>query len=294
MKKFACTICAAAMLAACGERGASPQTGEKPGPDVTQSRADLEAEHDKVSADIAQAARKRGDVAAEEGSGDRLLEYKRVLLPLIAHDFTGRCSAKSGPVEGAAIKLARNGAVSASGMKERNFMDEEGKLTVSSVSEAGRSASMGFSMVGAHDQWGMIKAVGKSSAVYTESGDALECADRSRAMAARDSALYPSVARFFMDGGETLHCSNSGSAPKSYRISVTESELVVGGDSFALESDNAEETVIVDDADRSLTYSRQTSGNRVTMKLDRTGKLTSVNANGAGLKRPYICAPGQR
>ena len=96
MKSITLVLCSLALLSACGERGGTSQTSEKPAADAAQVNADIAAAHDAAGAAIDQAQQARGDAAAAQGGPERMNQYKRSVLKLIAGSYSGDCSTKSG------------------------------------------------------------------------------------------------------------------------------------------------------------------------------------------------------
>ncbi len=91
MKKFPTILCALTLLSACGERGASSQTGEKPPPDAAQVAAEVDAAQDRATAAIDEAQRERIDAESAADAPRRIAGYKRTMLSLIAGSYAGNC-----------------------------------------------------------------------------------------------------------------------------------------------------------------------------------------------------------
>ena len=121
MKKFSLALLTFALLSACGQRGASPETGDKPA--AVAEEADAARRQSQADASFAaeEAKRTRDAATAAEAAAKRVATYKRELLPLITGNYPGECTAaKDGVKSRAAIAVAADGTVSAPGMKARD------------------------------------------------------------------------------------------------------------------------------------------------------------------------------
>lgn len=293
MKAIAYAVCTMVLLSACGERGASSETGEKPAADAAQVRAEMEAKHEATSAAIDEARRTRTEEAAAEGAPRRMADVKRQLLPLIAGSYAGECTTKTGAASRAGILVSADGRVTAPGMKSRSLADAGTMLTFTRESAASNAPGIGF--VGGDEKEGWsVSASGRHevSTIFSDGGDAIKCVANEGPSQRRDGALYPVVARAMIAGAGTMQCTEGRRGrPGSYRLTLTQSEASVGGENYSLTDDNAGEMVIADPRESTLTYQRGVNdGERIVITLDRTGRIGQFAATGYRGKKNFECS----
>ena len=291
MKKIVVAACALAMLSGCGERGASSTTGDKPAADAAQVNAEIEDSHRTANEEIDRAREERADAATEEGSGRRVQAYKRSLLALVAGDYAGDCTSKSGDVEQGEIVVESNGQVSASGMKPRNLMDEDSTLSLSSELVGGKAVRMRFAGGGDQEGW-KISSVGRDevTTIVSDKRGAIKCIDDVPASAGRDGTLYQALSRYFIAGAKTMQCADGSGDARDTRIDATDGGIAIGNNSFALVRDDAAETVTVDARGATLSYNHEApSGEKVAIKLDRGGVINFLEVRGNRGSKVFSC-----
>lgn len=297
MKNFVIALCALATLSACGKRGDTGTTGDKPATDAAQVQADMQAAHDAAGADIEQARRERAEANVEQGAAARLDQYKAALLPLVAGQYGGECSTRSGDIDDGAIRIGTDGSVSAPGMQQGSVLSDDSRLSFATESVMGTPVRLGFVARDERDdvQVSTSSAGGKLSTTYTNGGDAITCVQSRPARRERMPTAYPALARFFVAGARTMRCSAGASAPGSFRVTPTENGVSIGGDTYLLRWENATEVAVVDARDAALTYGMEMAdGARIGMKLDRGGRLHSFTLAGDRSNKAYTCTPEQR
>lgn len=295
MKNTVSIVCALVALSACGERGATGTTGDKPATDAAQVQADMQAAHEAAGAGIEQARRERADADAERGADGRLAQYKAALLPLIAGQYAGACSTRTDDVDGA-IRIGADGSVSAPGMKTGSVMTPASQLSFSTESVGGAPVRLGFvARDDAEDvQVSTSSAGGELSTTYTNRDEAIKCVQSRPARRDRMPTAYPALARFFVGGARTMRCKADTAAPGSYRVTPTANGVSIAGDTYLLRWENATEIAVVDARDAALSYAMEMAdGARISMKLDRAGRLHSFSLAGDRSSKAYSCEPEQ-
>ncbi|QYF94360.1 hypothetical protein KY495_03835 [Massilia sp. PAMC28688] len=280
MKNIAIALCTLSMLAACGERGSSSQTGEKPAPDTAQVQAEVEASQEAATAAIDDARRDREEAEQDRGPV-RTADYKRTMLGLIAGSYAGDCSTRSGPVSRGAVTVDADGRISAPGLPARNLMDPDANLTLSIQGADGQPSEITF--LGGNDraQWSVSsQRKGDLTTVYSDRGNPIKCVDSRPPQQGRAANLYQALARHISAGGSTLQCAQGRAEARSSRIVAAGNTLSVGNDTLALD-DDANEVATVNAGDGTLTYRRETDGGkRVLLTLNRTGRISGLTVSG--------------
>jgi hypothetical protein len=294
MKNIAIALCTLSMLAACGERGSSSQTGEKPAPDAAQVQAEVEASQEAATAAIDDARRDREE--AEQDSGPvRTADYKRTMLGLIAGSYAGECSTKSGAVARGTVTVDADGRVSAPGLQARNLMDPDAMLTLSIKGAEGQPSEITF--LGGNDraQWSVSsQRKGDLTTVYSDRGNPIKCVDARPPQQGRVPNLYQALARHITAGESTLQCAEGRSDPRASRITAAGNTLTVGGETLALD-DDADEVATVNAGDGTLTYRRETGdGQRILLTLNRHGRISGLTVSGYRGARIGSCARAPR
>lgn len=294
MKTLAIALCALATLSACGQRGETGTTGDKPATDAAQVQAEMQAAHEEAGAGIEQARRERAEADIERGAGARLAQYKAALMPLIAGQYGGDCSTRAGDVDGGSIRLSPDGAVSAPGMASGSVMTPDSRLSFATESVQGEPVRLGFVARDESEdvQVSTSSANGELSTTYVNRGDTITCVQARGARRDRMPTAYPALARFFVAGARTMRCTSGKGEPGSFRVTPTTTGVSIGGDSYLLRWENATEVAVVDARDAALTYGMEMAdGARISMKLDRGGRLHSFSLDGDRSNKAYSCTP---
>lgn len=282
MKKLPFVLCVMTLLTACGERGASSQTGEKPAPDATQVEAEVDAAQDRASAAIDDAQRDRTDSASEADAPRRAASYKGTMLSLIAGSYTGDCSTKAGAVARGAVTVDADGRVSAPGLQSRNLMDPRTALTLSMKGTDNAPSEITFMGGDETAQWTVSsQRKGDLTTVYSDRGNPIRCVDQRPASQGRVATLYQALAKHFTDSGGTLQCGEGKRAPQAVRITMTPAGLRAGDEMFTLVGGEADEVASVSGDDGTLTYRLQTQdGGVISMTLGRSGRIDKLSVIG--------------
>lgn len=286
-----------ALLSACGQRGASPETGEKPDAIAEEADAAKRQAADDASFAAEEATRTRDAAAAAEGAAKRVAMYKRELLPLIAGNFPGECiSAKDGAKARAAIAVAADGTVSAPGMKAHSLMDAGAVVTVGRLGSVDKPKMLTFQAVAEAGNW----IVGRQSAaevstMYMADKEGLTCVNEAPAAQASTQSVYPAVAKFFIAAARTFTCIDGTALPKPYKVTPAATSVTIGDDTFSLVDANAGASVMAGPGDAGLMYRMEViDGPSVAIVLDQAGAMSMFSASRGASKKIYLCqAPGQ-
>ena len=281
MKKFLFAACAATLLSACGERGASSQTGEKPAPDAAQVQADVDAAQEAATAAIDDAERNRAEAHDEIGAPRRVAGYKRTMLALIAGSYAGDCRTRSGALARGAVAVDADGRVSAPGMPARSLMDPDSQLTLSIKGSHGEPSEITFMGGSEAARWNVSsQRKGDLSTVYVDKGNPIKCVDTRPPAQGRVATLYQALAPHFAAGGGTLACSDGKARPHTMRVTPSAGALRVGNETFTLDDSDADEVASVSD-EAILSYQRDTAdGRRIAMTLNGAGRIEKLSVSG--------------
>lgn len=294
MKAIALVLCSLALLSACGERGGTSQTGEKPAADGAQVNADIAAAHDAAGAAIDQAQQARGDAAAAQGGPERMNQYKRSVLTLIAGSYSGDCATKSGASARGAIVIGTDGAVDAPGMKPHHLLAPGSKLMLSTEAVIGRPEKIVF--VAGDDQAGWSvssNGKGRGSTIFSDGDEAIKCHNEGTPTPGKAAALYPSLARFFIGAAASMQCTDGASGARRYQVTPTSNGVTIGDNAFSFTQKNAGEVVMLDPGEGSLHYSYKViDGDTLAMAIDRRGAINLLTATGPSSK-VYSCSADQ-
>lgn len=296
MKSLAFALCSLALLSACGERGGTTsQTGEKPATDAAQVNADIAAAHDAAGAAIDDAQRARGEAAAARGGPQRMDQYKRGVLALIAGSYSGDCATKSGAAARGAIVIGADGAVDAPGMQPHHLLAPNSKLMLSTEAVMGRPEKIVFVAGDDKAGWSVSSSgKGRGSTIFSDGDDAVKCENEGTPTPGKAAALYPALARFFTAAARTMQCTDGSSGARRYQVSPTANGVTIGDDTFSFTQLNAGEVVMLDPGEGTLHYSYKViDGDTLAMAIDRSGAIKLVTAMGPS-KKVYNCSADQR
>lgn len=293
MKKISLVLCAAALLSACGQRGGSSETGEKPVADGDQVRAEMQAAQEAATAELDKAQRQRDDVQDEKGAERRLSEYKRRLLPLIAGSYGGDCRGKSGRLSGAAITIGDDGQVQAPGIKARSLGDPDGSLAVTTDTTRAPGARPGFVASNRKQDWSVTTTGISELTTNLVDGDAtISCIGSGPAPSGRSGGVYAALAQYFIPAAGLMECEEGKGSASRQEIRLSDTELSIGSNSYLLSGQGASEMAIADPEDMSLTYQRGSANDQqVSMKLDSRGKLATVMVLSQQKRTSMTCTP---
>lgn len=295
MKTFAFALCSLAVLSACGERGGTTsQTGEKPAADAAQVNADIAAAHDAAGADFDKAQQARAEEAAAQGGPERMNQYKRGVLSLIAGSYSGDCSTKSGAAARGAIVIGADGSVDAPGMKPHHLLAPNSKLMLSTEAVMGRPEKIVFVAGDDKAGWSVSSnGKGRGSTIFSDGDGAIKCENEGTPTPGKAAALYPSLARFFRAAASSMQCTDGSSGARRYQVTPTSNGVTIGDDSFSFTQKNAGEVVMLDPGEGSMHYSYKViDGDTLAMAIDRRGAINLVTATGPG-NRVYNCSAEQ-
>lgn len=284
MKKLPVALCTLILLSACGERGASPQTGEKPAPDAAQVAAEVDAAQDRATAAIDDAQRERTDAESEAEAPRRIAGYKRTMLSLIAGSYTGDCRTRSGALARGAVTVDPDGRVSAPGMQSRNLMDPRGTLTLSIKGTDNAPSEITFMGGDEVAQWNVSsQRKGVLTTVYSDKGNPIKCVDERPPAEVRVRTLYQALASHFDGTGGTLQCGEGKRGSRQVRVTMTPAGLRADEAMFTLVGAQADEVASLNGDEGTLTYRQQTpDGGVISLTLGRSGRIDKLSATGFG------------
>ena len=268
MKNLPLALISLALLAACGQRSAAQPAAQ------------------------AETASPVADTAKQPAQADahRAASYKRVLLPMIAANYAGECSAKAGPPSRAAIAIGVDGAVRAPGLAPRAVLDADVMLSLNKTA----ARTTGFAVGSDSTGWNVGLISGAVDTISFISGDeALTCVDTLSTMQPAERAVYPALAPFFSAAARTMKCTDGMSPATAYSIVPTATGVTIGADSFSLVQPKAGEMAVVAPGDALLTYRMEAGdGATVQLQLDPAGTLSTFSAIGhQGPRKQYTCFP---
>jgi hypothetical protein len=287
MKNLSIALVTLALLSACGQRGASPDTGDKPG--AAEQGGDSEA----AATAAAMAQEEKAQAAAVQAGAKRVVDYKRVLLPLVAATYAGNCTNKAGVKSQAAVTIGADGMVTAPGMKGHSIMDADSLLTITRATTGGKQTPVGFVAGGDGEAWTVGNTSPTPNAImYSDKADGVQCVDT--AATTKGGEVYPLLAKFFSAGARTMKCIDGSLIAKNARIVPAATSLAIGGDSFALVGPGLGEMVIVDAPKGALSFQVGViDGERVHMLLGRDGLLEAVAVLGGASGKTINCSVEQ-
>jgi hypothetical protein len=293
MKTATLAILSLALLSACGERNAAPAAAGA-STDEASAAAGQAAEDARYAAAEAQRARAKAQQDAQ--FGQRLLDYKRAMLPLIAGSYSGACTDKAGVKSLAAITVAADGTVSAPGVPPRSMLDAGAMLSLIRQPSVGAQKPLSFVAGAESPRWAASGYPGSTmgSMFGSEDGAALGCEDDSDAPV-KPVPLYPVLARFFAAAATTISCNDGPSLPRPrpFKITPSATGVSIGSDTVSFLRPNAGETTTAGGGDNGLIYRLEMlDGETVQMHLDRSGKLSTFSWLGGPGKKMYSCFPG--
>lgn len=282
MKKLSVVLCALTLLSACGERGGSSQTGEKPAPDAAQVAAEVDAAQDRATAAIDDAQREGTATEMEADAPRRVAGYKRTMLSLIAGSYAGDCRTKSGALARGAVTVDPDGRVSAPGLESRNLMDPRSMLTLSIKGADNATSDIMFMGGDEVAQWNVSsQRKGDLTTVYSDKGNPIKCVDERPAAQGRVATLYQALAKHFDTSGGTMQCGEGRRSPQTVRITMTPGGLRAGETMFTLVGGEADEVASVNGDDGTLNYRQQTQdGAVISLTLGRSGRIDQLSVMG--------------
>jgi hypothetical protein len=286
MKKVTLAVLSLALLSACGQRAAAPDTAGTPA--VAGQEAAQQAAGD--AADEAKQA--RADAALAEASAKRMAQYKRALLPLVVGSYAGECSSQAeGAKSRAAISVAADGTVSAPGMKARSIMEADAIFT---VSKEAPSKAMRFVAGGDTDPWHVsMQKTPEPTTMFASGAAGIQCANQSGAVPGAD--IYPLAARFFVAAARSMKCTDGTSIPKTFKIVPAATSVTIGETTYALVRADGTETLTVGTDEKALTYQMGVvDGESITIQLDQAGALSVFSALGGPSKKMFSCFADQQ
>ncbi len=292
MKKLSIALITMALLSACGERGASPETGEKPPAEAGQ--ADDAAQAAQASADAAAMEKEERDIAARaEAAAKRATEYKRALMPLVVASYAGECTTKAGVKSRSAVSVGADGTVSAPGMKASSLLDADTLFAVTRGASAGSAPMIGLIAGSEKNKWTVhLPNKPDDGFGYGSNDEGISCINASSTAQPKAGAVYPAVAKFFIAASATLKCNDYASLPKMLKITPSATHVTMGNETFPLM--RAGEQASVTDTEKGLTYQTGViDGEQIFLQLDQTGALSAFSvmaAPGPG-KMSIICEP---
>ena len=292
MKHLPLAILTLALLSACGQRGASPQTGEKPA-GSEQADADNEASIQAAAAD--EAKQERESAQAGEAGAKRMAHYKRAMLPLIAASYKGECTNKGGATSPGAIEVASGGMVTAPGMRAHDILGADAMLTVTrNGAGVGREGAIGFVAGADREGWTVASITGaENSILFSEKNDGIKCAIG--APADKSGPMYPQLAKFFIAGARTMKCTDGSLIQKSFKIAPAATSVTIGSDTFSLVGAGMGEMVIIDPSQSTLSYEVGViDGERVNMQIGADGLISTFAVMGGPSRKLYSCFQDQQ
>ncbi|MES2898925.1 MAG: hypothetical protein V4723_04305 [Pseudomonadota bacterium] len=282
MKQLVFILCALPLLSACGQRGGSSQTGEKPAPDAAQVAAEVDAAQERATAAIDDAERDRTELESAVDAPRRAASYKRTMLSLIAGSYAGDCRTKSGAVARGAVTVDPDGRVSAPGLPSRNLTDPGSALTLSIKGTENARSEITF--VGGDEgaQWNVSsQRKGDLTTVYSDKGNPIRCVDERPAQQGRVATLYQALAKHFEESGGAMQCGEGKREPQTVRVTMTSAGVRAGAEMFTLVGGEADEVASVNGDDGTLTYRQQTrDGGVISMTLGRSGRIDNLSVMG--------------
>ncbi len=279
MKTLALSFLTLTLLSACGQRGASPETGEKPG--VTDEQASADAQ---VSGDEAQGS--ADESRREKEAAERAVTYRKALLGLIAGNSTTDCASADGASARGPITIDADGSVSAPGMKAHDLMGQNVTLSLDRGQAKAKSEAIGFLASDEKAGWHVSRQVTLDDKVtLVEDKAGLRCSPAAPTGTGAVTYLYPAVAKFFIAGSTTLQCNDDTDGVKSFKITPTRNAITIGNDSFALMRSGAAENVGIHPNEGTFVY----GNDELMIQLDRSGKISTFTASGKD--KTYLCLP---
>ncbi len=295
MKILSIALISLALVSACGQRGASPETGEKPSGDIDQAAAVAQADQAASNA-AALEKEERERAALADAAAKRAATYKRALLPLVAAAYTGDCSTGAGAKTRSAITVGADGTVSAPGMKASSLMDPDVMFTLSRGLTEGTAPTASLIAGSDENKWTVHLGSNKDGASgYASNNEIFNCLNVPTAVQSKPGAVYATVAKFFIAAPRVMQCNDFASLTKTVKVTPSASQVTVGGDTFSLVRGNGVEIAIVTASEKALTY--QTGAideDMIMIQLDETGALGALTVQRGAGEKSLICEPGKQ
>lgn len=296
MKKLSIAIFTLALLSACGERGASPDTGEKPSAGADQEDASADTGNAHASEAAEEAKQARADAALADATANRVAAYKRALLPLVAADYAGDCTTSAGVKSRSAISVSAGGTVSAPGMKASSIMDADAMLMVNRGESAGTAPAISMLAGSDESKWTFhSRNTADEAAAYGSNRESIRCLNESSAVQPKAGNVYPAVAKFFIGASRSMKCNDFASLPRMLKVTPAATQVTVGNETFPLVLATAGERATVMADEKALTYETGViDGDRIMLQLDKTGAMSVFTLQAGPGRKSLICEAEQR
>lgn len=282
MKKLIVGTLALCLLAACGKK---PETEAPAAGTVTDA--------DVQSAAARETAEFERDMAAKEAASvKRALQYRGVLIPMVAGVYSGDCTQGAAMVPDA-ITVSAAGVASAR-QWQHDLMASKGMLTLGRTLEKGKPVAAYALADNKDPDWSMAIISGKEESALLGSGtNAIKCLPVAQAARLRDKPLYPAVASFFTAASGKLSCAGVGDLTRgTVDVKPGGTGVTVGERTFSFEQGVTGETASIDASGKALSFNVDyENGDKVAMTIDADGKLSDFMW--AAKEKNLFCTPVQ-
>ena len=243
MKKSAFAIVTLALLSACGERGSSAETGDKPSVVADQALAGGDARKRELQTQGQRAQHAPANTALTEAGAQRAAAYKRQLLPLIAANYTGDCTTGAGATSRSSISVSADGTVGAPGMKASQIMDADVMLVLTKVPSTAATQTVALGASSDVHAWTVHSSNSTAEVVtYRRNNESIRCINDAPVVQSRPGNVYPALAQFFVAAARSMNCSTT-TVPNFLQITPGATGVTVDGDTLSLVRANAGEIV---------------------------------------------------
>jgi hypothetical protein len=263
--------CALAVLAACGQRGASENTGMKP--------------------EEAAAAPVTG--ASAQANAQRMASYALALAPLVAGSYGGSCMTMQGPAPKEGVTVSSGGVASAPGFS-RNLASVDDSLVVSRTASGGVTDSAAVLATSNAPKWTLgINNGPQQSAMFGDGEAMTTCQQVPQLGLMKAKGIYPALARFFTEGATTQPCVVELASTRDIAVSAAADGVTIDGKRIGLDRAMKKESATLDAGARLLSYNAEfEDGTLLNMSVDDSGKIVDMASSSQG-KVAYMCRKAQ-